>query len=121
MATAAPNYRDYSLTGPEGKLAIKKGLASAEWFVPHVERKTLRRLMQVRGCWGGGSVGWSAGLVGGCWFGWWCVHMCLCGLGRAGVAGGVRPTAFLDARARVCVWVGVSVSFGQRRTHHCMR
>ena len=47
MATAAPNYRDYSLTGPEGKLAIKKGLASAEWFVPHVERKTLRRLMQV--------------------------------------------------------------------------
>jgi hypothetical protein len=30
---AAPKYRDYSLTGPEGKLAVKKGLASAQWYV----------------------------------------------------------------------------------------
>jgi len=41
-----PKYRDYSLTGPEGKLAIKKGLASATWYTPYIERKTLRRLMQ---------------------------------------------------------------------------
>lgn len=32
--------------GPESDLAIKKGLASGQWFVPHIERKTLRRLMQ---------------------------------------------------------------------------
>jgi fatty acid desaturase len=41
-----PEYRDYSLTGPEGELARKNGLASGQWFLPHIERKTLRRLMQ---------------------------------------------------------------------------
>ena len=34
-----PQYRDYSLTGPEGKLAVQKGLANGTWFLPHVERK----------------------------------------------------------------------------------
>ena len=37
---------DYSLVGEEGKEAVRKGLANGHWFVPHVERKTLRRLMQ---------------------------------------------------------------------------
>ena len=56
MATAPPppvynpqsvaKYRDYSLDGPESEAARKKGLASAQWYVPHIERKTLRRLMQ---------------------------------------------------------------------------
>eukprot|EP00037_Helgoeca_nana_P018878 m.182224 g.182224 ORF g.182224 m.182224 type:complete len:497 (+) comp24628_c0_seq1:234-1724(+) len=43
---AMPKFRDYSLTGPEGKRAIAKGLVSAQWFVPQIDRKTLRRLMQ---------------------------------------------------------------------------
>ena len=34
------------LAGPESKAAIEKGLASGTWFVPQIERKTLRRLMQ---------------------------------------------------------------------------
>jgi len=37
-------YRDYSLDGPESRAAVDKGLASAQWYVPHIERKTLRRL-----------------------------------------------------------------------------
>ena len=41
-----PQYRDYSLDGPEGEAAIKKGLANGVWFVPNIERKTLKRLMQ---------------------------------------------------------------------------
>ena len=44
-AGSTPGYRDYSLTGPEGKRAIKKGRASVQWYVPHVERKTLQRLI----------------------------------------------------------------------------
>jgi fatty acid desaturase len=43
---SAPVYRDYSLTGPEAKRAEEKGLANGQWFVPQIERKTLRRLMQ---------------------------------------------------------------------------
>ena len=39
-----PVYRDYSLDGPESRAAVEKGLASAEWFVPHINRDTLRRL-----------------------------------------------------------------------------
>jgi fatty acid desaturase len=39
-------YRDYSLTGPEGKAAHKKGLVDGQWFTPHIERQTLRKLMQ---------------------------------------------------------------------------
>ena len=42
----APKFRDYSLDGPEGKKAVEKGLANAQWFVPEIDRKDLRRLMQ---------------------------------------------------------------------------
>merc|ERR1711907_718248 len=41
-----PKYRDYTVGGPESELAVKKGLASGQWFVPYIERKTLRKLMQ---------------------------------------------------------------------------
>jgi len=44
--SAPESYRDVSLAGPESAAAIKKGLASGQWFVPHIERKTLRGLMQ---------------------------------------------------------------------------
>jgi len=40
------NYRDYTVGGPESASAIKKGLANGQWFLPQIERKTLRRLMQ---------------------------------------------------------------------------
>jgi len=40
------SYRDYSLTGPESAAAVKKGLASGQWFLPYIDRKTLRRLMK---------------------------------------------------------------------------
>lgn len=41
-----PQYRDYRLDGPEYQLAKEKGLADAQWWVPKIERKTLRRLMK---------------------------------------------------------------------------
>ena len=43
---AAGKHRDYSLTGPEAKRSVQAGLANGQWFLPHIERKTLRRLMQ---------------------------------------------------------------------------
>jgi fatty acid desaturase len=46
MPKDAVKYRDYTVGGPESELARKKGLASGQWFVPHIERKTLRRLMK---------------------------------------------------------------------------
>jgi len=45
-ASPDAKYRDYSLDGPESDLAVKKGLASGQWYVPNIPRKTLRRLMQ---------------------------------------------------------------------------
>ena len=44
--SAPKSYRDYSLAGPESQAAIRKGLASGQWFVPQIERKALRALMQ---------------------------------------------------------------------------
>lgn len=47
MFDSAPQgYRDVSLVGPESRQAIKKGLASGTWFVPKIDRKTLRVLMK---------------------------------------------------------------------------
>ena len=40
--------RDYSLTGRDGRLAVEKGLASAEWYHTDVPRKTMKELMQRR-------------------------------------------------------------------------
>jgi Na+-transporting NADH:ubiquinone oxidoreductase subunit F len=41
-----PAPRDYSLTGPEGAVAIAAGLADAEWYRPPIDADRLRRLMQ---------------------------------------------------------------------------
>mmetsp|Transcript_73161 Transcript_73161/g.145117 ORF Transcript_73161/g.145117 Transcript_73161/m.145117 type:complete len:490 (+) Transcript_73161:39-1508(+) len=39
-------YRDYTVGGPESQIALANGLANGQWFVPEIDRKTLRRLMQ---------------------------------------------------------------------------
>lgn len=41
-----PTERDYSLTGPEARKAIDKGLAGADWYRTPVDRKTLKALMK---------------------------------------------------------------------------
>ncbi|WP_199616193.1 fatty acid desaturase family protein [Paenibacillus alkalitolerans] len=38
--------RDYSLTGPEGKLAQEKGLVAAEWYTCPIPRQRLKQLMK---------------------------------------------------------------------------
>ncbi|XEC94664.1 fatty acid desaturase family protein [Paenibacillus tarimensis] len=40
------NKRDYSLIGPENKRAQERGLATAEWYVSPIPRKTLKELMK---------------------------------------------------------------------------
>jgi fatty acid desaturase len=45
MGTEA-KLRDYSLTGPEAKLAVEKGLSGAEWRVCAIPRKELKELMR---------------------------------------------------------------------------
>ena len=52
--------RDYSLTGPESELAVKKGLASGQWYLPHIERSLLKSMCMVHGhigiCMHGGVI-----------------------------------------------------------------
>ncbi|WP_245600097.1 fatty acid desaturase family protein [Paenibacillus harenae] len=38
--------RDYSLTGPEGKLAEERGMASAEWYKTPIPRTRMKELMK---------------------------------------------------------------------------
>jgi fatty acid desaturase len=45
MATAKKR-RDYSLTGPENKLALEKGLVAAEWYTCPIPRQRLKGLMK---------------------------------------------------------------------------
>ncbi|WP_395662585.1 fatty acid desaturase family protein [Aestuariivirga sp.] len=40
------HMRDYSLTGPDGRLAVERGLAAAEWYHTDVPRKDMKALMQ---------------------------------------------------------------------------
>ena len=40
------NRRDYSLTGPEGKKAVEKGLVAAEWYTSPIPRQRLKELMK---------------------------------------------------------------------------
>ncbi len=40
--------RDYSLTGPGGRLAREHGLASAQWYACPIPRKRMKALMQRR-------------------------------------------------------------------------
>ena len=37
--------RDYSLTGPEGDIAVENGLAGADWYHSPVERQEFLALM----------------------------------------------------------------------------
>ena len=72
--------RDYSLVGSDGRLALEKGLAGAEWYRSSIPRKRLKELMQRRD---GPAVRdtliWFAalGLTGGFgswfWGSWWAV------------------------------------------------
>jgi fatty acid desaturase len=72
--------RDYTLTGPDGRLAVEKGLAGAEWYRSAIPRKRLKELMQRRD---GPAIRdallWFAALgVTGClawhfWGSWWAV------------------------------------------------
>ncbi|HXW82036.1 MAG TPA: fatty acid desaturase [Acidimicrobiales bacterium] len=41
-----PAPRDYSLTGPEGAVAIAAGLADAQWYRPPIDADRLRSLME---------------------------------------------------------------------------
>ena len=43
---AMVHKRDYSLTGPDGRLAVERGLAAAEWYHTDVPRKDMKALMQ---------------------------------------------------------------------------
>ena len=40
--------RDYSLLGEDGRLAVERGLAAAEWYHTQVDRKVMKELMQRR-------------------------------------------------------------------------
>ena len=41
-----PDSRDYSLTGPDGRRAQERGLASAQWYACPIPRKRMKELMQ---------------------------------------------------------------------------
>jgi len=43
-----PTKRDYSLLGPDGRLAVEKGLATAQWYHTDVSRREMKALMQRR-------------------------------------------------------------------------
>ncbi len=43
---AMVHRRDYSLTGRDGRLAVDRGLAAAEWYHTDVPRKDMKSLMQ---------------------------------------------------------------------------
>jgi fatty acid desaturase len=45
MSSSSPR-RDYSLVGTESRLAVEKGLATAEWYACPIPRKRLKELMQ---------------------------------------------------------------------------
>lgn len=76
--TTDAKRRDYCLTGPDGRLAVEQGLASAEWYRSAIPRKRLKELMQRRD---GPAIRdtliWFAALAvtGGCagslWGSWW--------------------------------------------------
>jgi fatty acid desaturase len=56
LGRSAANYafvvqatrRDYSLTGPESKRAVERGLSEAQWYRTPVDRKRMKQLMQRR-------------------------------------------------------------------------
>ncbi|MBD0378670.1 fatty acid desaturase family protein [Paenibacillus sedimenti] len=44
--TAKSEKRDYSITGPENKRAIERGLAEAEWYTSPIPRQRMKELMK---------------------------------------------------------------------------
>ncbi len=40
-----PQVRDYSLTGPEAERAAQRGLVSADWYQPRIDRSTMKQLV----------------------------------------------------------------------------
>lgn len=43
---AEVKLQDYSLVGPNAKLAVEKGLAEADWYTCHVPREEMRKLLE---------------------------------------------------------------------------
>ena len=80
-STATP--RDYSLIGPEAKLAEEKGLASATWYASQIPCKRMKALMrrsdqpaiQDTITWLG-LLALTGGLGIYCWGTGWCVPFC---------------------------------------------
>jgi len=72
--------RDYSLIGADGRLAVEKGLAGAEWYRSPIPRKRLKELMQRRNgpairdtlIWFA-ALGLTGGLAWHFWGSWWAV------------------------------------------------
>ena len=70
--------RDYSMTGRDARLAVEKGLASAEWYHTDVPRKTMKELMKRKDgpairdtvIWLGSMIVLAAAAVM-LWPGWW--------------------------------------------------
>src|SRR3712207_1333171 len=46
MAVGEARKRDYSLIGPDGRLAVDSGLAGAEWYACPIPRKRMKELMK---------------------------------------------------------------------------
>lgn len=77
---ATVHGRDYSLTGPENRRAVERGLASAEWYHSDVPRKIMKDLMRRRDgpaardtiLWIGLLVATAVGAVA-TWGTWWAV------------------------------------------------
>jgi fatty acid desaturase len=78
--SAAVNKRDYSLHGPENKLAQEKGLVAAEWYTSPIPRQRLKELMKRKD---GPAIRdtliWFAALIGAgilafhTWGTWWAI------------------------------------------------
>lgn len=76
--TTDAKRRDYSLTGPDGRLAVERGLASAEWYRSAIPRKRLKELMQRRDgpairdtlIWFA-ALAVTGGFAGSLWGSWW--------------------------------------------------
>ncbi|MBB3930295.1 fatty acid desaturase [Kaistia hirudinis] len=69
---ADPTRRDYSLIGLDSRLAVERGLATAEWYKCPVDRKTMKELMKrsdgpaIRD-----TLLWFAFLAASGFGGWW--------------------------------------------------
>jgi len=82
---AKPQRRDYSLIGPDGRLAVENGLAGAEWYACPIPRKRLKELMKRKDgpairdtiLWLGLLLAFGAGAAL-TWGTWWAVPFLFC-------------------------------------------